>query len=108
MRYLRARRERSLLDACNAEERMDASVDVVRAGLLDFLCRNFVVSESDIDIDGSLIEQGVIDSFGLIEITAFINQRFGIEVREEDMTREAFGSLNKMARFVARRTDQRS
>ena len=45
----------------------------------------------------------MIDSFGLVEITAFLAERFGVEVREEDMTRERFGSLDRMARFVVGR-----
>lgn len=80
-----------------------APLDEVRASLLEFVTRNFMVSAQEIDLDRSLVDQGIIDSFGLVEITAFITQRFGVEVREEDMTREKFGSLNKMASFVAAR-----
>lgn len=83
-------------------------IDEVRVALLAFVTRSFVVNETDVDRDRSLIDQGIIDSFGLVEITAFIAQHFGVEVREEDMTREAFGSLNKMAKFVARRMRERA
>jgi acyl carrier protein len=83
-------------------------IDEVRVALLEFVTRSFVVNETDVDRDRSLIDQGIIDSFGLVEITAFIAQHFGVEVREEDMTREAFGSLNKMAKFVARRMRERA
>ncbi len=81
----------------------DGSIEAVREELLAFICRSFVVGREEVDLDRSLIEQGIIDSFGLVEITSFIRQRFGVEVREEDMTREAFGSLNRMARFVSTR-----
>jgi len=84
---------------------MQTPVDTIRTALSDFVCRSFMVTEADFDKDQSLIDQGVIDSFGLVEITAFIEQRFGVTVREEDMTREAFGSLNKMARFIAARIE---
>ena len=80
-----------------------SQIDEVRSALLAFVTRSFMVNEADIDRDRSLIDQGVIDSFGLVEITAFIFQQFAVEVREEDVTREAFGPLNKMARFVAGR-----
>jgi acyl carrier protein len=80
-----------------------SDVERVREGLTAFVTRNFNVSEQDIDMDQSLIDQGIIDSFGLVEITAFIEQSFAVKVREEDMTREAFGSMNRMARFVASR-----
>jgi acyl carrier protein len=75
----------------------------IRLALTAFVTRNFNVTEADIDMDRSLIDQGIIDSFGLVEITAFIEQKFAVKVREEDMTREAFGSMNKMARFVSTR-----
>jgi acyl carrier protein len=80
-----------------------SSLDQVRDGLTAFVIRNFNVSESEINMDRSLIDQGIIDSFGLVEITAFIEKEFGVKVREEDMTREAFGSMNKMAKFVSAR-----
>ncbi len=90
------------------DKHAESSVDEVRAALLAFVTRSFMVNEADIDRDRSLIDQGIIDSFGLVEITAFIFQHFEVEVREEDMTREAFGSLNKMAKFVARRIRERA
>ena len=77
--------------------------DTVRTALLEFVTRSFNVAEKDVRLDQSLIDQGIIDSFGLMEITAFIEQKFALKVREQDMTREAFGSMNKMARFVASR-----
>lgn len=74
--------------------------------LLDFVVRSFMVDEADIELDESLIDQGVIDSFGLVEITAFIEKDFGVLVRESDMTREQFGSMNKMATFVHTRLQE--
>lgn len=90
------------------EAHAESMIDEVRVALLAFVTRSFMVNEEDVDRDRSLIDQGIIDSFGLVEITAFIAQHFGVEVREEDMTREAFGSLNKMAKFVARRMRERA
>ena len=78
-------------------------MDEVREALLAFVSRSFMVAAGEIDQHRSLIDQGVIDSFGLVEITAFLAERFGVEVREEDMTRERFGSLERMARFVVGR-----
>ena len=82
--------------------------DTVRPALLEFVTRSFNVAEKDIRLDQSLIDQGIIDSFGLMEITAFIEQQFGLKVREQDMTREAFGSVNKMAHFIASRMQAQS
>jgi acyl carrier protein len=71
--------------------------------LMAFVTHSFLVEASAIDLDKSLIDQGIIDSFGLVEITTFIDDALGAKIREEDMTRESFGSMNKMATFVCRR-----
>ncbi len=80
-----------------------AERDRILEELVTFVARSFMVQASDIDMDKSLIDQGVIDSFGLVEITTFIENTFGVKILEQDMTREAFGSMNKMATFVCRR-----
>ncbi len=80
----------------------------VHRQLLDFVTRSFMVKEDDIDLDSSLIDQGIIDSFGLVEITTFIEQAFGVAVLEEEMTREAFGSMNKMVAFITARLEART
>ena len=70
--------------------------------MMNFVVHQFIVEKEDINIDESLIDQGIIDSLGLIEITKFIEQNFGIIIVETDMTRENFGSMNKMVDHVFR------
>lgn len=82
---------------------MESEALRIRALLLAFVARSFNVSEDEVALDSSLIDQGVIDSFGLVEITAFIEKELGVTIREADMTREAFGSLDKMATFIVAR-----
>ena len=79
---------------------MTTTRDDVFEALVQFVTKSFMVTVDEINMDESLIDQGIIDSFGLVEITAFIENQYGVTVREEDMTREAFGSMNKMANFV--------
>lgn len=69
--------------------------------LMKFICSNFMVEPDEFDPDESLVDQGIIDSIGLIEISAFMEREFGIEASEEDMSRENFGSFKRMAGFIA-------
>ena len=80
--------------------------DTIRSSLVAFVTRSFNVSADEIQMDRSLIDQGIIDSFGLVEITGFIEQEFRVKILEEDMTREAFGSMNRMARFVSAKLER--
>ena len=70
--------------------------------LTAFICSNFMVEPDEFDTEESLVDQGVIDSIGLVEISAFMEQEFGITVDEKDMDRENFGSLKKMISFIIR------
>lgn len=72
----------------------------VRSELLEFVCRSYLVDEHEVNLDESLLDQGIIDSFGLVELAAFIERRFKFKIADVDMNRENFGSVNKMAHFV--------
>jgi acyl carrier protein len=50
--------------------------------------------------DESLLELEVLDSAGVIEFIVFAEATWGIEISDEDITRERMGSLNKMAALV--------
>jgi acyl carrier protein len=50
--------------------------------------------------DRSLIELGVIDSAGVVEMLVFVESGWGIEIAEEDLTDERIGSLTKLAALV--------
>jgi acyl carrier protein len=53
--------------------------------------------------DEDLIEQGVIDSLGLMKLVAFMESAFGIDVQDEDIVPENFQTLNIMASYVERK-----
>jgi acyl carrier protein len=74
--------------------------DEIRNRLLDFVVAQFGIPAAEIDVDASMVDQGVIDSIGLIEISGFIEDTFGMHIDEAEMTRDNFGSLNKMAAFI--------
>lgn len=76
--------------------------DKVQSQLIEFLCRQFWVEESDIELEESLVDTGIIDSMGLIEIASFIEKQFSFKVTEEMMNRSNFGSVIKIVDFVVR------
>ena len=55
-----------------------------------------------LDDDASLLEAGIIDSMGVLELVDFIDERFGLAVREEDMVPENFDSIAGIVAFVRR------
>lgn len=74
-----------------------------RKMLMDFICRNFMVEEDEIDLDTSMVDQGIIDSFGLQEIAAFLKKEFSVLTEQEEMNRDNFGSFEKILTFIQKR-----
>ena len=53
--------------------------------------------------DDRLLERGIIDSMGVLELIAFLETEFGIVVGDEDVTEENLGTLASIGRYVASR-----
>jgi acyl carrier protein len=56
-----------------------------------------------LDTDDDLLESGIVDSMGVIELTSFLEEQFGLSVEPEDIVPDNFRSLGTMTRYVAGR-----
>jgi acyl carrier protein len=72
----------------------------IKESLLDFICKQFLVEREDIELDKSLIDSGIIDSMGLIEISSFITKNFNFKVAVDQMTKQNFGSVLSIVDFI--------
>ena len=52
-------------------------------------------------LQGLLVEEGILDSFGLAELVALIESRYGVKVPDGDIALETFGSIEKIVAYVA-------
>ena len=69
-----------------------------------FIVENFYVSDpSQISDDTLLVTTGVIDSTGMLEMIAFLEESFGIAIADHEMTPENLESIERMAAFVTRK-----
>ena len=70
----------------------------------DFVTTNFYVANpAALDDQASLLEHGVIDSTGVLEVIAFIEEAFGITVDDSEMLPENLDSIECIAAFVTRK-----
>lgn len=67
-----------------------------------YVAENFLYMRKDFELsdDDSLLDRGIIDSMGVIELVSFLEQEFGIQVGDTDITEENLGSLTAIARYV--------
>jgi acyl carrier protein len=78
-----------------------AAIEIkVRGYILENLL--FSSDAAELPNDASLLERGVIDSTGVLEIILFLEGEFGIQVKASEMLPENFDSVNNMVRFVCR------
>ncbi len=53
--------------------------------------------------DDSFIEHGIIDSTAVMELIAFLEERYRIKLQDQDLIPENLDSINGLARFVESR-----
>lgn len=55
---------------------------------------------SELGRDTPVLEGDVIDSMGIYELSTFLEQEYGIEILDEEVVPENFGSIEALARLV--------
>jgi len=53
--------------------------------------------------NSSLVGQGIIDSAGILELVAFVEDAFGIQVGDSELVPENFDSLNGISSYLERK-----
>jgi acyl carrier protein len=70
----------------------------------EFVTSNFYVADPASLEDGtSLLDQGIVDSTGVLEVIGFIETTFGITVEDSEMLPDNLDSIERIASFVARK-----
>jgi acyl carrier protein len=77
----------------------------VRARIREFIEDNFLFREDVAAIgDGdSLLDAGLIDSTGILELVAFLEQEFAIAVADQDIVPDNLDSIARIDAYVTRR-----
>jgi acyl carrier protein len=74
----------------------------IRAELAEFIVTNYLfgdIAQTPGD-DDNLVEEGIIDSTGILELIEFLEFHFGIEVSEAETLPENLGSISSLNKFV--------
>jgi acyl carrier protein len=83
---------------------MSSDTTAVEAKIRGYILENLLFSSDPAELpnEESLLERGVIDSTGVLEIILFLESEFDIEVKASEMLPENFDTVNNMVRFVCR------
>jgi acyl carrier protein len=75
-----------------------------KAQLRQYIAEVLLFSESGYEYDdnASFLEQGILDSMGVMELVYFVEETFGVKVADKDLTPENFDSVERLADYVSR------
>lgn len=75
----------------------------IRDKIRAFLQENFLYMRPDfvLDDDDLLLERGVVDSMGIVEMLTFLEDQFGVKAADDEISEANLGTVRSITRFVA-------
>ena len=82
--------------------------DTIKTEVRQFVLKEFPSARKrEIRDSDTLIESGIVESLGILQIVMFIEERFSIQVLEDDLVPENFQTIDRIATLIERRTTSR-
>ena len=79
---------------------------VIDEQLRSFIYSNFLLGQDfALSSSDSFLEKGVIDSMGVLELIAFLQETYGITVEDDELTPDNLDSFNNLAAYIAHKLD---
>jgi acyl carrier protein len=73
-----------------------------------FIVNNFLFGkEGCLHDDVSFLEEGIIDSTGVLELVSHLEETYGIEVAEDELTPDNLDSVNRISSYLSRKLSGR-
>ncbi len=82
-------------------------MDVMQIEIRQFVIDNFLFGQDRAFANSeSLLENGIIDSTGVLELIAFLESRYSISIADAELLPENLDSVDRVATFVERKRRQ--
>lgn len=73
----------------------------VKEKLVQFFEENFMVElDNGFSEDDSFLENGIIDSTGVLELVTFLEENYGIKVEDDEIIPENLDSLKNIEAYI--------
>lgn len=83
------------------------TVEIIEAKLKAYLVAtclvNFDGAEANNETD--LFQSGLIDSYGFVELVAFLEREFAIKVTDDDLVSVPFNSVNELVSYIGQKRE---
>ena len=77
-------------------------MDEIREAVLEYVIDEYIDEDDDMEVDAdtALISSGIVDSFSMVSLKAFLENKYEIRIPDEDATPEAFDAVNSIIQIV--------
>lgn len=78
-------------------------MDNMQEVIINFIKENYIVGRSnktDLALDESLLDSGIMDSTGILELVLFLEEQFSIAIPDEEIVPENLDSINNIVAFL--------
>jgi acyl carrier protein len=80
-------------------------MEQIRRELRQFVTSNFLLSDEEADLtdEASFLEQGLVDSTGVLELVSFLERRYAITLDDAELVPDNLDSIGKLTAFLERK-----
>ncbi len=77
----------------------------IRADIRSFILDNFMIGRdpSELKDSDSLLDKGIIDSTGVLELVGHIEENHKVQVEDEELVPENLDSVNNLIKYIERK-----
>jgi len=76
-------------------------MDEMQKIILDYVTREYLEDDTQqISLDTPLISGGIVDSFSMVSLKRFLENKYAISIPDDKATPEAFDTVNKIVSLV--------
>ncbi len=80
-----------------------------KVNITDYINEHFLRGRVTSNIDDvSFLEEGIIDSVGVMELVAFLEEKFGFRVEDDEIIPDNLDSINRLCHYVATKLNNKT
>jgi acyl carrier protein len=79
-------------------------MDEIKDMVLEYVIDEYADEDDDVEVtaDTPLISSGLVDSFSMVSLKAFLEKKYGITIPDNEATPQAFDTVNSITTLVER------
>ena len=77
----------------------------IEAQIKDYIAKNLLFSSDGFKYSdsASFLEEGIVDSQGVMELVLFVEENFNIQVKDTEIVPDNFDSVSRLSAYIQRK-----